>query len=304
MTSGRSNPAGLPEHVLLCEVGPRDGFQVEETPIPTDEKVAVIRELVSAGLRRIQVASFVHASRVPQMADAEEVCSRLPRTDGVLFAGLALNSRGVERARDAGLQAVDLSIATHDRHSLDNTNMTVADAAAGAREMIRIAKASGMQIQIGLQTVFGFERPGDTPLRRVLDLVRRFLDYGIDSVSLADTTGMASPLMVREHVAAVQQEIGDVPLALHLHDTRGLGLANVVAALEEGVTWFDAALGGLGGCPFIAGAAGNIATEDTIYLLEQMGISTHVNINAVAACSRRLERLLGRRLAGRMYRLV
>ncbi len=293
-----------PQRATLCEVGPRDGFQFEDTLIPTEMKLEVIGGLAEAGLPIIQVASFVHPKWVPQMADAEEVCRRLPAREGVRYTGLALNKKGVERAHRAGLRYVDLSIATNDRHSIDNANMSVAEALAQAVEMVQTARRFGMEAQLGLQTVFGYAAPGDTPLAKVLDMTKRFLDLGIESLSLADSTGMANPAMIEERVQAVQEMAGAVPLVLHLHDTRGLGLANVVAALGCGVTRFDTSLGGMGGCPFIPGATGNIATEDTVYLLDGLGVETGVDLEAVAAVTERLEAFLGRRLPGKLHRLV
>ncbi len=294
----------LPERVTLCEVGPRDGFQFEEKLIPTDLKVEAIAALAEAGLPLIQVTSFVHPKWVPQMADAEEVCRRLPARDHARYTGLALNTKGVERAHAAGLRYVDLSIATHDQHSLDNANMTVAEAIEQAVEMVRLANTYGMQAQMGLQTVFGYAAPGDTPLATVLDMARRFVDLGLESLSLADSTGMANPAMIAERVRAVQEITGDLPLVLHLHDTRGLGLANVVAALRCGVTRFDTSLAGMGGCPFIPGATGNIATEDTVYLLDSLGVETGIDLDAVAAVSQRVEDFLGKRFSGKMHRLA
>ena len=294
----------LPERVELCEVGPRDGFQYEDTIIPTDLKVETIRCLAKAGLPRIQVTSFVHPKWVPQMADAEEVVSRLPQAGGVIFSGLALNLRGVERAHESGLKAVDISIATWDEHSLDNANMTVDAALAQAIGMVELAMSYGMEAQIGFQTVFGFRSPGDTPVKRVVEMVRRFASLGVESISLADTTGMANPRAIAERVRAVQDVSGGIPIVLHLHDTRGLGLANVYEALRCGVTRFDTALAAMGGCPFIAGAAGNIATEDTAYLLEQLGIETGVDVAAVAACSRRITAFLGKKFPGKLYQIV
>ena len=293
----------IPERVLLCEVGPRDGFQYEDKLIPTDLKVEIIRGLAEAGLPRIQVASFVHPEWVPQMADAEDVVGALPDVPGVRYSGLALNRRGVERAYDAGLGAVDVSIATWDEHSLDNANMTVEAAANQALEMIDLAVDFGMEAQIGLQTVFGFRRPGDTPIERIVKMLERFVSREVESVSLADTTGMAHPRMIAERVQAVRDAIGDVPLVLHLHDTRGLGMANVYEALRQGVDRFDTSIAGMGGCPFITGAAGNIATEDTAHLLDSLGIETGVNIGKVAACSRRITDFLGKSFPGKLYRL-
>lgn len=294
----------IPASVLLCEVGPRDGFQYEDTYIPTDLKIDIIGDLVRAGLPRIQVASFVHPKRVPQMADAEAVVACLPDADGVRYSGLALNEHGVERAHAAGLRAVDLSIATWDEHSLENANMTVAEAADEAVRMIDRAKGCGMEVQMGLQTVFGFRSPGDTPVDRIVDLVRRFAGMELESISLADTTGMASPLLIAERVEAVRKVGCTLPIVLHLHDTRGLGMANVYEALRQGVDRFDTSLAGMGGCPFIRGAAGNVATEDVVYLLDALGISSGVEVADVAACSRKIASFLGKAFPGRMYTIV
>ncbi len=294
----------LPSRVILCEVGPRDGFQYEYTLIPTDLKVEIIAGLANSGLPRIQAVSFVHPNKVPQMADAEEVVSRLPKVNGVRYSGLALNERGVERAHAAGLQAVDVSIATWDEHSFDNANMSVAEAADAADRMITSALQSGMEVQLGLQTVFGYRKPGDTPLERIRKLVERFADKGLESISLADTTGLANPRLIAERIRAVRETAAEVPIVLHLHDTRGLGMANAYEALRQGVDRFDSSLAGMGGCPFIRGAAGNIPTEDVVYLLDSLGIFTGVNLDTVSACSRKVASFLGKRFPGRVYEIA
>ncbi|PQJ36332.1 hydroxymethylglutaryl-CoA lyase [Salinibacter sp. 10B] len=293
----------LPSRVALCDVGPRDGFQFEDQFIPTDLKVATITALADAGVPRIQVTSFVHPEWVPQMRDAESVCERLPPRDDVTYAGLALNQKGLERAHNAGLSQVDLSIATHDQHSLDNANVTVDEAVAQAEEMVRYAHEHGLEAQMGFQTVFGYQEPGDTPLPQVVDMSRHFAEMGVESISLADSTGLAHPHMIQERVEAVLKAIGDVPLVLHLHDTRGLGLANVYAALECGVDRFDTSLAGMGGCPFIEGATGNIATEDTAYLLDGLGIESGIDRAAVSRASRRIEEELDKQFPGKLHRL-
>jgi len=294
----------LPDRVDLCDVGPRDGFQFEEQFIPTDVKVETITALADAGVPRIQVTSFVHPEWVPQMRDAETVCEQLPARDDVTYAGLVLNEKGLDRARDAGLSQVDLSIATHDRHSRNNANRTVEEAVAQAESMVQTAREHGMEAQMGFQTVFGYEAPADTPLDRVVEMSRHFADMNVESISLADSTGLAHPGMIEERVRAVRSAIGDVPLVLHLHDTRGLGLANVYAALQCGVERFDTSLAGMGGCPFIEGATGNVATEDTVYLLEQLGIDTGIDRTAIGRASLRLESLLGTTFPGKGHRLL
>lgn len=290
-------------NVELCEVGPRDGFQYEGKPIPTELKLRTIKALVGAGLRRVQIASFVHPKWVPQMADAEDVVEGLRQVEGATFSGLALNMRGMERACNSGLHQIDVSIATNETHSRDNANMSVDEGVRQAERMIEYGRSRGAEVQLGLQTVFGYGAPGDTPLDLVADLSRRFAALGIESLSLADTTGMANPAMIRERVRAVQDVAGDVPIVLHLHDTRGLGLANVYAALQEGVSRFDTSLGGLGGCPFIPGATGNIPTEDTAYMLESIGMTTGVDYEAVAAVSLEIERFLEKHLPGKLVGL-
>jgi hydroxymethylglutaryl-CoA lyase len=292
-----------PTRVELCDVGPRDGFQFEDQFIPTDLKVDTITALADAGVPRIQVTSFVHPTWVPQMKDAEAVCERLPERQGVTYAGLALNQKGLERAHAAGLSQVDLSIATHDQHSRDNANRTVDEAVAQAEGMVRYAHDNDLEVQMGFQTVFGYQVPGDTPLDQVVEMSRHFAEMGVESLSLADSTGLAHPRMITERVRAVQDAIGDVPLVLHLHDTRGLGLANVYAALQCGVARFDTSLAGMGGCPFIEGATGNIATEDTAYLLDGLGVDTGIDRGAVEEASLRIESFLDKTFPGKLHRL-
>ncbi len=292
-----------PRHVELCEVGPRDGFQFEEKPIPTSLKIEIVRDLVSAGISRIQLTSFVHPERVPQMADAEQLVDVFRTVPGVRFSGLALNARGVERAAASGLTHVDLSIATNERHGMDNTNMSVREGIDAAHRMIDLGHREGLNIQLGFQTVFGYSKPGDTPLEDILMMAGVFAEAGLESLSLADSTGLANPESIRRTIEAVRTITGDLDLVLHLHDTRGLGLANVTAALEMGVTRFDTSMGGLGGCPFIPGATGNIATEDTVWLLDQLGIDSGISIPGVSACSRSVSKFLGRPLSGKLYNL-
>ena len=296
----------MPTRVDLCEVGPRDGFQFESLPIPTELKIDVLRGLVSAGLRTIQVTSFVHPGKVPQMADAEAVFEAVMAfaRPGVRFTGLCLNQRGVDRAAAAGLSYVDLSIATNDTHGRDNAGMSAERGAELAADMIARAREAGMQVQLGLQTVFGYREPGDTDLGTVVAWAGRFAEMGVESISIADSTGMANPGSITERVLAVQDAIGDVPLVLHLHDTRGLGLVNVFQAMQLGVTRFDTSLGGLGGCPFIPGATGNIATEDVLQLCSSLGVETGVEAAAVAEQTRLVADHLGRSLPGRMYKLL
>ncbi|MEE2839298.1 MAG: hydroxymethylglutaryl-CoA lyase [Acidobacteriota bacterium] len=294
----------LPDKVNLIEVGPRDGFQAVSKPIPTDIKVETIEALARAGVRHIQVTSFVHPKWVPQMADAEEVCRRIPATPEVRYRALALNQKGVERAHAAGITRLDLSVSVSETHSHKNANVSVDEALRNLREMVDLARQEDIEVRVGLQCVFGCAYEGPIPSERILDMAEELLSMKADMISLADTTGMANPLQVKQLLSQLLPLTEETPLVLHLHDTRGTGLANLTAALECGVNWFDTALAGLGGCPFIPGATGNIATEDTLYLLHSMGIETGIDLAGVAACSRRLEQFLGRPLPGKMYRLA
>lgn len=293
-----------PGSVELCEVGPRDGFQFEETPIPTALKIEIIRALSAAGLPRIQATSFVHPRWVPQMADAEEVLAAVSDLrDSTIISALILNVKGLERAIASGVEHVDLSIATNEQHSADNANMTVQEGIRMAEDIIDAAVANDMSIQMGFQTVFGYRESGDTDIEFVADLVKEFAAKGVESISLADSTGLANPVLMKKYLETLLPLAGTVPVVLHLHDTRGLGLANVVAALECGVTRYDTSLGGLGGCPFIPGATGNIATEDMVHLCDSLGIQTGVALARVAACSRRMETHRGQPLPGKLYSL-
>jgi len=294
----------LPKEVTLIEVGPRDGFQFEKQFIPTELKSEIIRRLVEAGLKHIQVASFVNPSRVPQMADAEEVVSRLPEPAGVIFSGLVLNPKGLQRALRAGLKHVEISISASDTHSRKNAGVGFDQAVARMKEMIRLACAENMGVRAGIQCVFGCVYEGNISRERILRLVRYYAANQVDAIALSDTTGMANPVSVKRLLKTLIPECGKIPLILHLHDTRGLGLANLMAALQCGVTQFDTAMAGMGGCPFVRGAAGNIATEDTVHLMDSMGISTGIDIVGVSKCSYYLEDYLTKQFPGRMHRLL
>ena len=294
----------LPDKVTLTEVGPRDGFQFEDQVIPTGMKVEIINNLVAAGLKNIQVASFVNPSRVPQMADAEEVVSRLPESRGVIFNGLVLNTRGVRRALQTGLKHVEISLSASDTHSRKNAGVSFDRALIGIKEMIQLAHAEAMVVRAGIQCAFGCAYEGDVSRERIVNLVQYYVSQKVDTIALSDTTGMADPMSIKQMLQILMPECGNIPLVLHLHDTRGLGLANLMAALASGVSRFDTAMAGMGGCPFVAGAAGNIATEDTVNLLESVGISTDVDLAKVSKCSQRLEEFLGKKFPGKMHRLL
>ncbi len=295
----------LPQTVEIVEVGPRDGLQREEVILSPAEKVALVEDLIEAGIKRIQVTSFVHPRYVPQMADAEEVCARLPERPDVSYSGLALNLKGVERAHDAGLKAVDISVSASDAHSRHNANRSRREALQEFDEMYRYAREAGMHVRGGIQCAFGYQSPDDVDPEQVLQIAEHYMELGLDEIALADSSGLANPRQMTNVLQSLLDVTDSVPLILHLHDTRGMGLANVLAALHCGVRIFDTAVGGLGGCPFIEGATGNIATEDTAHMLHQMGVDTGVDLERLAAVARGLERRLGKeQLPGKLYALL
>lgn len=302
MQASPCDQSALPTNVEIIEVGLRDGLQNEDIYIPTETKLDFIRRLEAAGLRRIQVTSFVHPRLVPQMRDAEDLCTSLPRSPGVQYSGLVLNRKGLERLIVAGLDAADMSVSASETHSRKNANRSIAEALEEFAEQVVLAQSAGVRVRAGIQCAFGCVYEGTVLASTVLDIVRYFLDLGVDELSLADSTGMGNPVQVGALVRSVRSLASDLPIVLHLHDTRGLGLANLYAALLAGATYFDTAFGGLGGCPFIKGAAGNIATEDTLYLLEQLGLQTGIDRAQVSQVSHNLESLLGRSLPGKLYR--
>jgi hydroxymethylglutaryl-CoA lyase len=290
--------------IIIEEQGPRDGFQSEKTVVPTERKLEIIDALAAAGVPRIQVCSFVHPKYVPQMADAEAVCAGLRRRPGVVYSGLVLNLKGVERAVAAGLDHVAASISASDTHSRKNTGRSLDEVQAGYAEMVRTAKDAGLTVRGGLQCVFGCRFEGAVDPDAVVDLVKRHLDLDIDELALADSTGMADPASLVDLTGRVLELAGDRPVILHLHDTEGRGLANALAAIQTGVRFFDTAFGGMGGCPFIKGATGNIATEDLVAMVERMGMPTGIDIRAVAEISRSLETFFDTRFPGSMHRVL
>lgn len=295
-----------PATVEIIEVGPRDGLQREPVIVPLDQKVKLINDLVAAGLSSIQVTSFVHPRLVPQMADAEELCGRLTPYPHVTYSGLALNLKGIDRAHQAGLGSIDISVSASEPHSRRNANRSVAEALDEFDDMVDRARSYGMTVRAGIQCAFGFQDATDVDPATVIAIARHFLhDLSVDQLALADSAGLANPRQLAALLQPVVNMASGKPVILHLHDTRGMGLANVVTALDSGVRAFDTSFGGLGGCPFIDGATGNIATEDTVYMLQQMGIETGIDLPQVAAIAREFKHLLGlQALPGKMYNLL
>ncbi|MGB1251104.1 MAG: hydroxymethylglutaryl-CoA lyase [Candidatus Promineifilaceae bacterium] len=296
----------FPEFVTLMEVGPRDGLQNQSQYVSVEQKLALIGRSIEAGVKRIQVTSFVHPRLVPQMADAEAVCAGLPALarEDVLFNGLVLNLRGLERAHAAGLNYIDTGVPASEALSQKNANSTIEEGMRRMTDILDRARVYGMRVRMGVQTAFGCVYEGAIPQARVVKLCERFLAMGIDELTIADSAGLANPRQVKHLLNEIIPMAGNTPVVLHLHDTRGMGIANLYAALECGVRYFDSAFGGLGGCPFIKGAKGNIATEDSINMLHAMGVETGIDIKQVSAISRDLEQLFGQALPAKMHRFV
>ena len=292
----------LPKHVRVVEVGPRDGFQMERQFIDTGLKIRTIEALADAGVPEIEATSFVHPKVVPQMRDAAEVLTRIRRREGVRYLALVPNRRGAESALAAKPDALRQVIVVTESYNQRNVGLSVAESIEDFGAIVRLAEGAGCPVNAVLGAAFGCPIEGEVPIGRVVDVARRCVDLGCREIGLADSAGLGNPLQLRRLVDAVRRALPDVPLWLHLHDTRGMGMANAMAGLEMGIDRFDTALGGLGGCPMVAGASGNIATEEMIYLCQEMGLTTGIDLAGVRAASRALEDFLGRQLPSRVLR--
>ena len=299
----------LPRFVQINEEGPREGFQFEKSPIATARKVELIDALSETGLNHIQTVSFVNPRLVPGMADAEEVAARFRRRPGVAYTGLWLNEKGLERALACGRLDISgsLSLTASEPFLKRNQNRTLADNIAMQHRMLRLYKENGVAVERGsLMAAFGCNFAGDIAVETVLDMVQQIVDLAeeheiaLKVISLADTMAWATPRAIREVVGAVRERFPLLDIALHLHDTRGMGIANAYAGLEMGVAIFDSAVAGLGGCPFAAhkGAAGNVCTEDLVFMCEEMGISTGVDLDRLIEAARLAEDIVGHPLPG------
>ena len=289
----------LPSQVLIREVGPRDGFQNEPEIIPTDVKVRLIDMLARTGVRRLEATSFVRADVIPQLADAEEVLARIDVPDGIAVSVLVPNEQGLERAlaqRDR-FDEVSCFLSASETHNRHNVRRTIAESLDGLERVIPRARAEGLRVEAVISVAFGCPYEGAVPPSRVLEIARRLIDAGAVEIGFGDTTGMANPVQVREFFAQAGATLGGaVELTAHFHNTRGQGLANVLAALDAGCASFESSFGELGGCPVPPGATGNIATEDLVSMLEEMGIATGVSLERVLAAAAAVREVLGRAL--------
>lgn len=283
--------------VEMVEVGPRDGLQNEAMIVSTADKLQLIRRAIDYGIRRIEVTSFVNPEKVPQLADAGELVAMLPERDDVTWIGLVLNRRGAERALATGrIDELGAVCVTSDSFGIRNQGQSSEESLAAAMEIVALAKAAGRGGQITIATAFGCPFEGRISIDRVVEMAKRAADAYPREIALADTIGVGAPAQVSEMVGRVREAVGDLPVRVHFHNTRGTGIANVWAAVNEGAATVDASLGGLGGCPFAPGAAGNVATEDVIYMLERSGIETGVALPQVVEAAGWLAGVMGRPL--------
>ena len=294
----------LPDRVKIVEMGPRDGLQNETNVVSTADKVRFIDLLSASGLAAIETTSFVRPSAIPQLDDAEAVMAAIARRPGVTYLALTPNTRGLDRARSAGMRAVAVFTAASESFTKRNINMTIDESLKTFATVVRDARREGMWVRAYVSTAFGCPYEGDVSVEAVVRVASALAELGVDEISIGDTIGVATPRDVVEVAGALQAHMPVERLAMHFHDTRGTALANVVAALQMKISIFDSSAGGLGGCPYAPGATGNLATEDLLYMLDGMGIETGVSLDGVRAASRFLAGAIGREPVSRAYRAL
>jgi hydroxymethylglutaryl-CoA lyase len=294
--------ATMPQHARIREVGPRDGFQNEPGTISTADKVRLIDMLSASGLRRLEVTSFVRPDVIPQLSDAEEVLAAVQRRDGVSFSVLIPNERGLERA--LGLRErfdeINVFVSASETHNRKNVNRSIEESLAGLERTLASAREAGLRCEGVISTSFGCPYEGEVPPERVFAIAERLAAAGCEEVGFGDTTGMANPVQVGEFFAAASEQLGGAELTAHFHNTRGQGLANVLAALEQGVASFESSFGELGGCPVPPGATGNVATEDVVSMLHEMGIETGIDLSRLIDAAHAAQEVLGRPLGAHL----
>lgn len=286
------------DRVEINEVVLRDGFQNEPGFVPTEEKIRLANKIAKTGVRRIEVSAFVSPKAIPNLRDAEEVFRGLTREPGVIYTALVPNERGVQRAIECGVDEVNLVMSIGEKHNLRNLRMTCAESLAQFKGIMSALAGTGIYVNGTIATTFGCPFEGPQPVERILWCIDTYRELGITGITIADTIGVANPRQVSHLTALIRKHHADVPLTLHLHNTRDMALANAMAAIDEGVRSFDASIGGIGGCPYAPGATGNICTEDLVHMLHQCGIPTGVDLDAVIALSAELPELLGHTLPG------
>ncbi len=280
--------------VSIIEVGPRDGLQSEPEILSTSVKLEFIRRAIDAGIRRMEVTSFVHPKRVPQMADAEDVIRGLPDRDDVIFIGLVLNKKGFERARDVNIDEIGMAVVASDTYNQRNQGVPTSESIKAWLEISVKARAAGIRANVMVSSAFGCPFEGEVPVARVVEIVKQIADGEPVDLGIADSIGVAVPSQVTDLLGAVQEIVPDLPIRCHFHNTRNTGLANAQAALEAGVASLDASIGGIGGCPFAPAATGNIPTDDLLYMLDRSGVQTGVSLDQIIETSNWLQEQLGR----------
>jgi hydroxymethylglutaryl-CoA lyase len=295
--------AGLPPSVKVKEVAPRDGLQSEPEFLPTDDKLRLVNALVGAGLKEIEATAFVSPKAIPALADAAEVFAGLERRPGVVYSANVSNEKGARRAVEAGADEVQVFLAASEGYNRANVRMSVEESLAQAERVAGVVLGAGVPFVAVVSTAFGCPYDGDVPFERVLGVSGRLISLGAAEITLGDTIGMGYPTQVRALAEAYRERFGETPLRMHFHDTRGMGLANVLAALEAGVDRFDASVGGIGGSPYAEGATGNVATEDLVHMLHEMGVATGVDLDALVGCAGLAEAMLGHELPGKVSKV-
>lgn len=303
-TCGGPAPVGgeVAASIEVVEVGPRDGLQNEPEVLPTAVKAALVERLIAAGVRRLEVASFVNPKRVPQMSDAEVLLERVPRRSGVRYVGLVLNRRGFERARDAGCDEIGMAVVASDTFSRRNQGATTEASIRDWLDIASGARAAGLPAQVTISAAFGCPFEGEVPVARVVEIAKEVAQGAPTELGLADTIGVGAPARVADLIAAVREAVPGMPLRCHFHNTRNTGLANAWAAVAAGIRVLDASVGGIGGCPFARTATGNIATEDLVYLLHRSGFETGLSLERLIDTSRWLQEQLGRPVPGMLLK--
>jgi len=291
----------LPASISLREVGPRDGLQ-NEAPVSTQAKVELLDALSVTGVQRIEAVSFVSPKAIPQMADADDVWAGITRNDDVRYSALVPNLRGAQRALSAGFRDIEVVVSASDTHNRKNINRTTDESLDEIAELITLAHGTAARVQVIVATAWGCPYEGDVAVERVVSVASRAVRDGADSIAFGDTTGMATPGRVTRLVGELRMANPDVAVNLHFHNTRGTGLANVLAALQLGIDDFDASVGGLGGCPYAPGASGNVATEELIHMVEDMGVATGIDLDAMLNAAATAERIVGRTLPSQVLR--
>lgn len=280
--------------ITIVEVGPRDGLQSEPEILPTDSKVTFIEKAIDAGIRRLEVASFVHPKLVPQMADAEALIEKLPQRDDVSYIGLIMNQRGLDRALTTRIHEIGMVVVASDTYNRKNQGCSTAESVSAWQAISAQAKSADLRANVMISSAFGCPYEGEVRVERVVELAKQLVDAGPAELGIADSIGVAVPDQVSELLGRVREVIGEIPLRCHFHNTRNTGLANAQAAVAAGVTYLDASIGGIGGCPFAPAATGNIPTDDLLYMLDRSGVRTGVSLKKIIAVSHWLEQELGR----------